>query len=243
MGYHRAMQLIACPRRFLASLALGLAAAAAASAATAAAGAATTAGATVSHIAVHLSLGAQELSAGSSAELRIYEASGRVRRLALTHGEAWPRDSTRVIPLSLSEPLDPRTVLRFGIFYHAASPQTPPWEIVAAEVSLRTGADPEPRLLDTSLSGVIERQGELSTPERDKEALLCSGDADCDDGKRCNGRERCAPRDPGADARGCVKGAPVVCPVNQVCVEGSGCRGPEPLRKSLPVPADSPQAR
>ena len=197
----------------------------------------------LTRIVVRIELGAQELSAGSNVELRLYEAGGRVRRLPLAHGEAWPRDSTRVIPLNLTEPLDPRTVVRFGVYYHAANPQTPPWEIVAADVELRTGQDPAPRLLDASLSGVIERQGELSSQERDKESLLCASDADCDDGKRCNGRERCAPRSPDADARGCVKGTPVACPVNQVCVEGSGCRGAEPQKKILPVPAESPQAR
>jgi len=40
-----------------------------------------------------------------------------------------------------------------------------------------------------------------------------------------NGRERCAPRSAGADARGCVKGLPVACPVNQVCTEEHGMPG------------------
>ena len=55
--------------------------------------------------------------------------------------------------------------------------------------------------------------------------MACKSDADCDDKRSCNGLERCAPRAAGADARGCVKGTPVVCPVNQVCGEGVGCRG------------------
>ena len=50
--------------------------------------------------------------------------------------------------------------------------------------------------------------------------MTCVSDADCDDHRRCNGRERCAPRSAGADARGCVSGQPTVCPVNQVCSEG-----------------------
>src|SRR6202795_2979248 len=62
----------------------------------------------VSHLEVRIVTGAQELSAGSSLELRIYEAGKSVRRLPLVHGEAWPRDSTHIIPVKMSEPLDPR---------------------------------------------------------------------------------------------------------------------------------------
>ena len=62
-----------------------------------------------------------------------------MRRLPLTHGEAWPRDSTRVIPLNLSEALDPRDVLRFSLYYRAASALAPPWEVVAADVDLSAG--------------------------------------------------------------------------------------------------------
>ena len=81
------------------------------------------------HIQVHIVTGAAELTAGSVLELRIYEAGKSVRRLPLTHGEAWPRDSTRIIPLTLAEALDPGAVLRFGLYYRAASPLTPPDEL------------------------------------------------------------------------------------------------------------------
>jgi hypothetical protein len=181
----------------------------------------------VSQIQVRVITGARELTAGSLLELRIYEAGRAPRHLALTHGEAWPRDSTRIIPVALSEPLDPRAVLRFGLYYRAASPLAPPWEVVAAEVDLPArGAAPE-RLLNATLAGVIERQGELATEEREPGTMACVNDADCDDHRSCDGRERCAPRSAGADARGCVKGLPVVCPVNQVCTEDHGCRGVE----------------
>ena len=68
----------------------------------------------ITRIQVRVVVGAVELAAGSLLELRIYEAGKAVRHLPLTHGEAWPRDATLVIPVTLSEPLDPRTVLRFG---------------------------------------------------------------------------------------------------------------------------------
>jgi hypothetical protein len=179
----------------------------------------------VSQLQVRIVTGSEELSAGSSLELRIYEAGRSVRRLPLVHGEAWPRDSTHIIPLKLADALDPRSVVRFSLYYHGASPSAPELEIVSADVQLPSAKDPPDLLLDTTLSGVIARQGELASVDRDPAALACRTDADCDDKRSCNGRERCAPRAPDADARGCVKGTPVVCPVNQVCSEGVGCRG------------------
>lgn len=183
------------------------------------------AAAPATHIQVRIVTGAEELTAGSLLELRIYEAGKGVRRLPLTHGEAWPRDSTRVIPLTLTEALDPRAVLRFGLYYRAASPLAPPLEVTTAEVDLSSGRGVPERLLNATLSGVIARQGELATEERDARSMTCATDSDCDDHLNCDGHERCAPRSADADTRGCVKGLPVVCPVNQVCTEAHGCRG------------------
>jgi hypothetical protein len=188
-------------------------------------GAATVHAAPVSHLDVRIVTGAQELGAGSTLELRIYEAGKSVLRLPLVHGEAWPRDSTHLIPVKLSEALDPRAVVRFSLYYRSASPLAPGLEIVAADVELPSPNKSPERLLDATLSGVISRQGELATTDRDQPALACKSDSDCDDKRSCNGHERCAPRAADADARGCVKGVPVVCPVNQVCGEGVGCRG------------------
>jgi hypothetical protein len=179
----------------------------------------------VSQLQVRIVTGSEELSAGSSLELRIYEAGRSVRRLPLVHGEAWPRDSTHIIPVKLSDALDPRNVVRFSLYYHSASQSAPEMEIVSANVELPGTKDTPELLLDATLSGVIARQGELATVERDQAALACQTDADCDDKRSCNGHERCAPHSAGADARGCVEGTPVVCPVNQVCGEGVGCRG------------------
>jgi hypothetical protein len=190
-------------------------------------GTAGAAAASVSRLEVRVVTGAQELSAGGSLELRIYEGAKGARHLALTHGEAWPRDSTHIIPVKLTEPLDPRNVVRISLYYRSASPLTPDLEIVAADVELPSaaGASAPELLLGATLSGVVGRQSELATVERDQSALACRSDADCDDKRICNGQERCAPHSPDADARGCVKGTPVVCPVNQVCSEGAGCRG------------------
>jgi len=188
----------------------------------------------VKQLQVRIVTGSTDLGAGSYVELRIYQAGKDVRRLPLTHGEAWPRDSTRVIPLNLSDPIDPRDVVRFSLYYRAASVAAPPWQVVAADIDLSAGRAPPQLLLDTTLSGEIDRQGELATVERDVSTLMCINDADCDDHRSCNGRERCEPRSAGADARGCVRGNPVVCPVNQVCTEGKGCVG---ARASAPPPA------
>jgi hypothetical protein len=178
----------------------------------------------VTHIQVRVVTGGVELAAGSLVELRIYEAGKPVRHLPLTHGDVWPRDSTLVVPL-LTEALDARTVLRFGLYYRAASPLAAPWEVVSAEVDLAPGSATPELLLNATLSGVIARQGELATDEREAGSMTCAADSDCDDHRSCNGHERCAPHSAGADARGCAKGTPVVCPVNQVCTETRGCRG------------------
>ena len=188
----------------------------------------------VSRLEVRIVNGTKALSAGSELELRIYEAGKSVRRLPLAHGGAWLPDSTHLIPVKLNEALDPRNVVRFAIYYRADSPLAPAWEVVAADVELPT-AQGSVRLLDATLSGVIAKQGELASVERDASAMACASDSDCDDGRACNGRERCAPRSPGADARGCVKGTPVVCPVNQVCGEGVGCYGPNSLKTIKPA--------
>jgi hypothetical protein len=179
----------------------------------------------VSHIQVRIVTGVADLAAGSYLELRIYEAGKAVKRVALTHGESWPRDSTRVIPLTLNEAIDPRNVQRFSLYYRAANALSPPWEVVSADVDLSAGHEPQQLLLDTTLSGEIAQQGELATLDRDAGSMTCMSDADCDDQKACNGRERCAPHSAGADARGCVAGSPMVCPVNQICAEGRGCVG------------------
>jgi hypothetical protein len=173
-------------------------------------------------------------------ELRIYEAGHSVRRLPLVHGEAWLPASTHLIPLKLSDSLDPRNVRRFALYYRAANPLSPAWEVVSADVELPNGQEGPERLLNTTLSGVISKQGELASEERDQASMACRSDADCDDHRTCNGVERCAPHTTGADARGCVKGAPVVCPVNQVCGEGVGCHGTSAL-KTFPPGAKSPK--
>jgi hypothetical protein len=193
--------------------------------------------ASVTQVQVRIVTGAEELAAGSLVELRIYEAGKGVRHLPLTHGEAWPRDATLVIPVTLTEPLDPRTVVRFGLYYRAASPVAPAWEVVDAYVDLSSGRGAPQRLLNATLSGVIARQGELATEEREAGSMTCMTDADCDDHRRCNGQERCAPRSAGADARGCVKGSPVVCPVNQVCTEAHGCQGLDTASPPPPAPS------
>jgi hypothetical protein len=202
--------------------------------------AATAAATPVSQLEVRIVTGDEELSAGSTLELRIYELGKNVRSLPLVHGESWPRDSTHIVPVKLNDALDPRSVVRFGLYYRAANPLAPAWEVVSADVELSGSQGSSARLLDATLSGVIAKQGELATLDREQAALTCASDTDCDDHKSCDGHERCAPRSPGADARGCVKGTPVVCPVNQVCGEGVGCRGVASAKMSVPVPVTSP---
>lgn len=191
----------------------------------------------VSRLEVRIVTGAEEMAAGSTLELRIYEPGKPARRWPLSQGEAWPRDSTHIIPVILNEPLDPRSVLRFSLYYRPSSALAPTLEIVAADVELPGGKNAPERLLNATLSGVIPKQGELATVDREPAALTCASDADCDDKRTCNGQERCSPRSRDADARGCIKGSPVVCPVNQICSEGNGCKGisePSPAASAAP---------
>jgi hypothetical protein len=181
----------------------------------------------VRQLEVRIVTGAVQLTAGSDLELRIYEAGKDVRRLPLAHGEAWLPDSTHLIPVRLSDSLEPRDVRRFALFYRPGSPLSPPFEIISADVELPSSGGEPQKLLGMTLSGVIARQGELATEDREQSAGQCLSDADCDDKRACNGRERCDPHSREADARGCVKGTPVICPVNQVCGEGMGCHGLE----------------
>lgn len=181
--------------------------------------------ATVSRLQVRIVTGAQELVAGSELELRIYESGKNARRYSLVHGEAWLPDSTHLIPVRVNDAFDSRNVVRFALYYRSGNALAPALDIASADVLLPNASGSPERLLNATLSGVIARQGELATTEREAAQLACRNDGDCDDGKSCNGRERCAPHTAGADARGCVKGAPRVCPVNQVCGEGTGCRG------------------
>lgn len=189
----------------------------------------------ISNLQVRIVNGASELLPGSYVELRIYELGGTLRRLPLTRGEGWPRGSTRIIPLTLAEPLDPRRVVRFGLYYRAMNLAAPPWQVAEAEVELPSGGARSELLLETTLSGELHRQGELASTARDPSMMICMSDADCDDHRACNGVERCAPQAPGADERGCVRGKPVACPVNEVCAEGRGCVGTSAL-PPVPVP-------
>lgn len=190
----------------------------------------------VSRLQVRVVTGAVELAAGGILELHLYQTGRPVIALPLTHGESWPGRSTHVIPVTLTDALDPRAVQRFGLYYRAATAPAPALEVVAADVDVMdAGASPE-RLSKATLSGAIASRGELATDELDSATLRCNTDADCDDHRSCDGQERCAPQAAGADARGCVMGSPKACPVNQVCSEKKGCHGLD-----APAPAATPR--
>ena len=181
--------------------------------------------AAVDRLEVRIITGSQGAPAGGYVELRLHEAGRAERRLSLAGDAPWPAGSTRTISVPLSEPLDPDAVTRFGIYYRAATgaPRSA-WEIASADV-FALSADRRERPLGATIRGVISREGEIASVEVGASSLACLTDADCDDGRACNGRERCDPRARNANARGCVAGSPLVCPTNQVCMEGRGCHG------------------
>ncbi|MCZ8133383.1 MAG: hypothetical protein O9284_19140 [Steroidobacteraceae bacterium] len=178
----------------------------------------------VTRLEVRIVTGTDPAAPGGVVELRLRETGRPDRRLTLTRGDAWPAGSTRVIPLPLAEPVDPDAVTRFGLAFLGTGGPADAWDVASAEVYAVNGRE-RTRLLDVSLQGLVRHGGEIATPDRAASTLTCRRDADCDDGRACNGRERCTPGARGGDARGCQAGAPLMCPTNQVCVEGQGCRG------------------
>ena len=181
-------------------------------------------GALVSALDVSVTSGPAELPRGAVLELKIYEQGPVARTLVLTHGEAWPAAATRVIRVTLDRPLDPRRVRRFSLAYRAPRNGLTAWEVESAQVEWEANGERQ-RLLAASLAGVVAVDRELSSADVQDHQLLCATDADCDNGRTCDGVERCEPHNRRADARGCVSGRPVTCPINQVCVEHVGCRG------------------
>lgn len=179
----------------------------------------------VHRLVVRIATGAHGAPAGSTVELRLREAGRPERQLALASGAPWPANSTRTVSVALAEPVDPDAVARFSIYYRVPTGAPPTaWEIASAEVLASSAAGHETPL-GAPIQGLLRGEGEISSAERAASSLTCVTDADCDDGRSCNGRERCEPGAHNADARGCVAGVPVSCPTNQVCIERLGCRG------------------
>jgi hypothetical protein len=201
-------------QRFIASLALALCAIPAVHAAT-----------DVSRLEARIATGSDGAGPGGYVELRVQELGKPERRVPLARGDAWPAGSTRIVPVALPQPIDADAVVRVGIYYRSANAGAPDsWEIAAADVVALRGTQ-RIALTNAPIRGVVLREGELASTERAGSALTCVMDADCSDTRSCNGAERCQPGAAGADARGCVSGTPMQCPVNQACIEGQGCRG------------------
>ena len=166
--------------------------------------------------------------------LRIYEQSPLPRVLTVVRDVEWPAGATRIVRLILDRPLESSRVRRFALSLEAGAADTASWDVESAFVEWQGPAGRE-RLLAANLAGVVAVGRDLASAERREGDGLCNSDGDCSDGLDCNGLERCAPHAVGADARGCVVGRPIACPVNTVCAEHRGCVGPAPVR-AAPAP-------
>jgi hypothetical protein len=179
----------------------------------------------VTRLEVRIATGADGVGPGGYVELRLREFGRGERRAVIARGDAWPAGSTRVVPVTLPEPIDADAIARVGIYYRAANASQPDsWEIASADVVALRGSE-RVRLTAAPIQGVLLKEGELASAERATSTLTCVMDSDCSDGRSCNGAEKCSPGARGADARGCLRGTPVSCPINQACIEGQGCRG------------------
>ncbi|UJR82608.1 putative metal-binding motif-containing protein [Sandaracinus amylolyticus] len=74
-------------------------------------------------------------------------------------------------------------------------------------------------LVALAACGQPEQDVDASTQDDTDARVECASDAECSDGRFCNGVERCAPRGAGADARGCVPAAEPACAIGQACDE------------------------
>ena len=178
---------------------------------------------------VTVTAGDRPFPARATLLLKIYEQGPLPRVLTVVREGEWPAGATRIVRLVLDRPLESTRVRRFALALEAAAADAAPWDVEAAYVEWQGSAGRE-RLLASNLAGVVAVGRDLASAERRDGDGRCSTDSDCSDGLDCNGAERCAPAAAGADARGCVAGRPVVCPVNTVCAEHRGCTGPAPVR-------------
>jgi hypothetical protein len=195
----------------------------------------------VHRLLVRVVTGNEGAAPGAYVELRILELGHAERRLPLAGGAPWPAGSTRTVPVPLSEPLDPDAVSRFSIYFRSpANAASSSWEIASVTV-YSLSADGREQPLGAAIQGLIRREGEIASAERATSSLTCVTDADCDDGRACNGRERCEPGNRSANARGCVAGVPVACPTNQVCIERLGCRGMDARDTAAATSAPGPK--
>ena len=190
----------------------------------------------VSHLQVRIVTGGQDLSAGSvfgTAHLRSRQGG------ASAAVDAWRIVAAR---LDARHPPDPERVrstratccasactIAPPVRSHRPGRWLPPMSICRPVASRRNSCSTR------RSRGRSSGRANSRLSERDVSTMTCVTDSDCDDQRSCNGHERCAPRTAGADARGCVRGSPVVCPVNQVCSEGRGCIGADSA-KTLATP-------
>ncbi len=196
----------------------------------------------VHRLLVRVATGGTGVAAGATVELRLVELGRAERRIALAAGAPWPAGSTRTVPVTLSEPLDPEAVARYSIYYKSpANAVLSSWDIASASV-YALSADGHEQPLGAPIQGLIRREGEIASAERAVSSLSCVTDQDCDDGHICNGRERCDPGNRSANARGCVAGVPLACPTNQVCMERLGCRGMDSRDATTTPGAAAPKA-
>lgn len=182
---------------------------------------------------VQLRLGGDGIRGGGQILLVFDMNDGRKRRFDLNRTrEEWPGGATKIIEVNVIPPVLYRDIQRIGIEFHGSQgdfTQTQDdFDLAHLQVESRATSSTSP-IVNGSRVTVFSR--EVNTRFEDDQTQwfggvrpqvavegICAADSDCDDGRYCNGVERCAPSNANADPRGCLVG-PLPCPAYQHCNE------------------------
>lgn len=148
----------------------------------------------------------------------------------INQGQQWPERSVRSVRVPLSPTLDPARLTHIRLSMSFGGGIFPDdWHLDRLRVSLVRGGQTQ-LLLDRSGSPLKHFSTnassiEIALPPRERD---CVTDSQCDDGKFCNGPERCVmQRVQGDEIRTCRSALEAPrCPRGNVCYEPGGCSPP-----------------
>ena len=160
--------------------------------------------------------------------LRIRGDGPNIEIRNLNKGQEWPGGSVRTVRVPLSPALDPARLTHIVLYMSFGGGIFPDhWHLDSLRVSLVRGGETQLLWQSTySPVTVFSTEGpslEIDLPPRERE---CVTDSQCDDGRFCNGPERCVIRRVRGDViRACESALEVPqCPQGSLCHEPGQCR-------------------